>query len=922
MARTDKARWHLISPLLDELLDTDEATRSLRLAQIRRDDAPLADDLAQLLSKQTAADRQGFLEGSAVSAGASLAGLALGGYTLDRPIGHGGMGSVWLAHRSDGRFEGQAAVKFLNLALLARGATERFEREGSFLARLAHPHIACLLDAGVAAGGQPYLLLEYIEGETIDRWCDAKALGVAARIRLFLDVLGAVAHAHSKLILHRDLKPSNILVTHEGQVKLLDFGIAKFLHDEAHPAQATELTQLGGRAFTPDYAAPEQVQGEDVTTATDVYALGVLLYVLLGGQHPTSTDTQTPVQRLQAAVDAEPARLSDAVLHGATVPPVELGEIALRRAATPLKLAHSLRGDLDNIVAKALKKNPLERYATAAAMADDLRRYLNHEPVSARADSLRYRAGKFIRRHRLGVAASCAVAFALLAGSAGTLWQAQRAERQALHAQEERDRALRELTYAEAANEFMNFLLTLGSGKPFSTAELLARAERQVVKQFAADPVLRARLQLTIGVAYGQSGDAVKAQALIGEARASAGSAADASLSAMLDCELANVQTDGGQHEQAAALFSAAVERLLAAPVPDRAALAMCLTKRGELEGVRGDAMAAIASGLEALRQLGTARPGQRTLAVDAHTTVAVGYAGAGRLAESIRGYESAIRELEAMGRERTALGGILLNNMAAALSKAGQFAGALDTYRRAFEVHVDVDGAADANPLTESNYAALLFDNGRALEAVRHFEHALGTAQRRGQTHWGGYIQLNAAPALCSVGDFARCAKWLEAGRETLSAVLPPGHAAFGAAEMNAGYLATAQGRHARAREHLAHAVQIARSGGEPRPGLVLALSLLARGEQRLGDLAAAIGHADEALAAAQTLASRSGFERTAYLGIALAARGHVLHAQGNSAAARPVLEQALVNLEDAVQPGAAVTQEARALLARIGAP
>src|SRR6185295_16007701 len=222
------------------------------------------------------------------------------------------MGTVWLAHRSDGRYEARVAVKLLNLALLGPGGIERFRREGNALGRLTHPNIARLMDAGVTHAGQPYLVLEYIDGETINRWCEGRALDVRSRVRLFLDVLDALAHAHSKLILHRDLKPSNILVTPEGQVKLVDFGIAKLLDDESGAAPMAGLTQLAGQAFTPEYAAPEQLQGGEVTSATDVYALGVLLYVLLTGQHPLAGGEQTPLDRLRAIVDTDPRRPSEA----------------------------------------------------------------------------------------------------------------------------------------------------------------------------------------------------------------------------------------------------------------------------------------------------------------------------------------------------------------------------------------------------------------------------------------------------------------------------------------------------------------------------------------------------------------------------------------------------------------------------------
>ncbi|OYU78811.1 MAG: serine/threonine protein kinase, partial [Burkholderiales bacterium PBB5] len=297
MSLPDAARWSRLSPLLDELLDLPPSARALRLAELRRASPELADELAHLLTGDGLALAEHFLTGAAPTPGettgagpgaqpeAGLAGQRLGAYVLDAPLGQGGGGSVWRARREDGRFDGDVAIKLLHLSLVGRTGAARFKREGQILARLTHPHIARLLDAGVTAGGQPYLVLELVQGQRIDRHCDQRRLGIAARLALFDDVLHAVAHAHTHGVIHRDLKPGNILVTDEGQVKLLDFGIAKLLADEADTADATALTHEGGRALTPDYAAPEQVRGDGVTTATDVYALGVLLYQLLTGRH-------------------------------------------------------------------------------------------------------------------------------------------------------------------------------------------------------------------------------------------------------------------------------------------------------------------------------------------------------------------------------------------------------------------------------------------------------------------------------------------------------------------------------------------------------------------------------------------------------------------------------------------------------------
>ena len=417
----DRSRWPVLSPRLDELLDLPPAERAARLAAMRVDDAGLAAELEALLAQEARLDEQGFMAGPALPPPPGLAGQTLGAYTLERELGRGGMGQVWLARRTDGRFEGQVAIKLLQTGLLGHGDASRFEREGRILARLDQPHIARLIDAGLSSDGlQPYLVLEYVDGEPIDRYVQQRNLPLPLRLQLMIDAADAVAHAHARLILHRDLKPSNMLVRADGQLKLLDFGIAKLL-DEPGRGDAGELTRQAGAAFTLSYAAPEQLQGGEVTTATDVYALGVLLYELLGGGHPTAGAATTPLDRLQAAVERVPRPLSEQVLRAG-------GADAARRA-------RALRGDIDTIVAKALKKQPIERYANAAELAEDLRRNLAHEPIAARPDSWAYRSGRFVRRHRVGVTVAALALGAVLAGAGVALQQAHEAGAQRAQAE-------------------------------------------------------------------------------------------------------------------------------------------------------------------------------------------------------------------------------------------------------------------------------------------------------------------------------------------------------------------------------------------------------------------------------------------------------------------------------------------------------
>jgi len=411
MSTLSPGQWQEISPYLDHALSLPEEERGTWLQSFRSEKPELAEVLQQLLEEHRALADEHFLEQMPIriASGLSVLDQKIGAYSLISLIGQGGMSSVWLAERSDGRFERRVAVKFLRFAMTSGVGAERFKREGEILGQLTHPHIAELMDAGVTPTGEPYLVLEYVEGLPIDQYCDHQKLDVNARIRLFLDVISAVAHAHANLIVHRDIKPSNVIVRSDGQVKLLDFGIAKLLAEDNNPG-ATLLTIEGRAAMTPQFAAPEQVTGDSITTATDVYALGVLLYLLLTGQHPAGRRLHSPAELVKAIVEGEPPPPSS------TTTWAEGKELAEKRAANPEKLQRQLRGDLDTIVGKALKKNPAERYPSVTALAEDLKRFLGHKPISARPDTIGYRAAKFLRRNGT-VVALAATAILLVIGS-------------------------------------------------------------------------------------------------------------------------------------------------------------------------------------------------------------------------------------------------------------------------------------------------------------------------------------------------------------------------------------------------------------------------------------------------------------------------------------------------------------------------
>ncbi|MGE0866385.1 MAG: tetratricopeptide repeat protein [Vicinamibacterales bacterium] len=510
MAVMDSRRWQRASPHLDHILDLPPADQADYLSGLSGSEPEVATDVAALLEQHRLLSAEGFLNDSAPAApvAPALAGGSTGAYTLREPIGQGGMGSVWLAERNDGRFEGTAAVKLLNADLIGRSGGERFKREGTILARLAHPNIARLIDAGVSSHGQPYLVLEHVSGSHIDQYCDERMLDTEGRVRLFLDVLSAVAHAHANLIVHRDLKPSNVLVTDQGAVKLLDFGIAKLLEHENQTGEPT-LTRDAGAGLTPKYAAPEQVTGGPITTATDVYALGVLLYELLTGLHPIGPLAQSPADIVKAIVETDPPKPSATTTFAA-------GPRAARRGTTPDRLRRALQDDLDTIVAKALKKDPAERYLSVAELADDLRRFVDHQPIAARPDSLRYRGGKFVRRHRRSVAAAAA-AVMIVAGVAG-FYTVQLAR--------ERDRAAVEAAKASRISELLTGLLT--GADPFRTPDaqeptvrnLLDRGVARVTQDLAGQPELQAEMFTVIGRTFGRMGLHDKALPLLEQALA------------------------------------------------------------------------------------------------------------------------------------------------------------------------------------------------------------------------------------------------------------------------------------------------------------------------------------------------------------------------------------------------------------------
>lgn len=395
----DPARWQQVKAVVADAAELASGERAEFLSEACGADEELRAEVESILAQSTTRLETAATQlAPSFEAGRTVAGLRLGAYEIIREIGRGGMGAVYLARRADQTFEKEVAIKLLKRGTDTDEVLRRFRAERQILARLEHPNIARLLDAGTAADGLPYLVMEYVQGVPITEFSDAHKLTARQRVELIVQVCGAVQFAHQNLVVHRDLKPRNILVTAEGVPKLLDFGIAKLLSDES---EAGQVTVQGGQRLTPGYASPEQVRGEPVTTASDVYSLGALLYELLGGHSPHrfETSTPSPTELFRVIVEREPARLN------------------------------SIARDLDTIVRKALSKEPERRYSGATALADDLRRHLEGRPVRARPSTLGYRASKFISRNKLGIAAALLLLATLVGGIVATTWQARIAER-------------------------------------------------------------------------------------------------------------------------------------------------------------------------------------------------------------------------------------------------------------------------------------------------------------------------------------------------------------------------------------------------------------------------------------------------------------------------------------------------------------
>ena len=906
-------RWKTVEDLLQSALEVAPARRNAFLEQACSCDPELLDEVRSLLTSYRQAGD--FLEQPAAEIAArdiagevearnveSLAGEIVSHYRILKPIGSGGMGTVWLAERCDGRFERKVAIKFIHLAALDEAGTERFQREGTILGKLAHPQIAELVDAGVTARGEPFLVLEYVEGRPIDEYCDLARLSVGARIRLFLDVLSSVAHAHANLIVHRDIKPSNVLVRTDGQVKLLDFGIAKLLAEEATAGAATQLTLEAGTALTPRFAAPEQVTGKVITTATDIHALGMLLYLLLTGQHPYGPANLSTADLIKRIVEDEPRRASDAIASSGI-------ELAANRATTPEKLRRQLRGDLETILNKALKKNPAERYSSVSALADDLERYLENKPVLARPDSLGYRTAKFVRRNRVAVALASLAFVAAVAGVAAIVVQERRARA-------ERDFAFRQLIRIQQHDDFLDFLLSdaAPSGKPFTVNDLLDRATRIVDRQRPSP--LQAELLDWIGVDYGSQDQHAAARSLLERAYKLSRQSNDPGVRATAACSLGFELSRDEDLTRGEALIQEGLREL-----PDDPQYALgrvdCLRHGAEVSRQRGEANQSVERMETAQRILRSSAFDTDELEMSVSLDLASMYSEAGRDKQALAEFERAGSRALALGRDETETAVVLYNNWALELDQIGRPLEAEKLYRRVIDISRDNATEDAVSPMVLNNYARVQRELGHIPEAADYADRAYDKATKSGDELVVNQSMLLRSRIYVAQHDPHRAESILDQVEPRLRKALPPGHYAFASISTARELIAlemhdppTALRLANQAIAILQSAMKAGGEGGFLLPGAYTDRSAI---ELSLGQAAEAEADANSALSLLQAGKDSGGV--SSKVGRAYLAQARALAAEGKTVQARIAATRAVEQLHGSLGSDHPDTQSARRL-------
>jgi len=782
------------------------------------------------------------------------AGTVLNGWRITARIGRGGMGDVYKAARAQGDFDQRVAIKVLQHS--ARQEFERFQVERRILARLEHPSIARLLDGGTTPDGRPYMVMEYVEGLPITQYCVSTETSLPQRLRLFIQVCEGVAYAHSSLIVHRDLKASNILVTADGQVKLLDFGIAKLLDSGSDPA----LTQA---PLTPAFAAPEQLLGQPITTATDTYALGVLLFELLTGAHPWIRSGSAIAQAMRAVVN-KPAPLASSA------------------AATPVS-ARALRGDLDAIVAKALREEPSRRYVTADSFKADIERYLSGDTVEARGGARLYRLGRTLRRNRGLVAAVLLVLVSLAVGLSIATFQARQAAI-------ERDIARRDASREEAVRYGLTRLFRAAisdqGGQKATAKSMIDQSALRVLHEYRDQPKLAGPLVLTLADLYGALQDVAGAGALLEGFLAEERGQANPSDLADARQKLANIELLRGHTDRSGQLLQQAMTFWEQAPRQYAEERLEGMGIRAKLERAHGDIDRSIRTSRATLdERIALSGRNNRETAV-LYNSLAISLTSANRLEEALAAYRETIDIYRKIGMGDALDTQIILGNVGTLELRTGEIQAAQEQLRSAIEHERELAGDSAAVAAAMGYYGrALWILNRNSLEVLSEAA-ALAARYAGASSPVSLQNRLFLADAQLSAGD-------LEAAHATLSEVVASANKQYGAAhplslraQLGYGRWALASGRDVDLTEVVD---SLRKAGPAAKLSLAEALELLGRVQLTKHENLAGLGSLKEAVALRESAAPASW--ELAHVRVAL---GAALKANGDAEAACTVLQQA----------------------------
>jgi eukaryotic-like serine/threonine-protein kinase len=885
-----------VDALLDELLDLPEEMRLASLGGRNAEDPAV---LAEVLSLLHAAHASGgFLDEAArppaddVVQDAAI-GVRLGAWTITRLIGRGGMGEVYEATRADGDFEQRVAIKLLQREAAAQ--LERFQAERQILARLEHTGIARLYDGGITSDRRPFMVMEYVEGRSISDYCDLGRATFEERLKLFVQVCDAVAFAHRNLIVHRDLKASNILVTTGGAVKLLDFGIAKLLDP-----QLARVTQAAVAPMTPICAAPEQLTGGPVTTATDVYALGLLLFELLTGTHPWMTSGTPMLQALRTVLQR-------------SAPPAS--QTALANAHAPVA-ARLIRGDLDAIIAKALRAEPVHRYATVEALKLDVERVLRSEPVEAREGARLYVVGHMLRRYRWAVAAALAIFISLAGGLGLAAWQAHRV---AVERDNARRDALREEAVRYSLTRLFRAAIADQGAQPATAKNMIDSSAQRVLRDYHDQPQLAGQLVLTLADLYGALEDVAGADTLLEGFVAEANPNADPAALADARQKLANIELLRGHADRAGQLLDQADAFWVTSPRPYLEERLEGLTVRARLRRARGDLDGSIAATREAIKQrIALSGHDHRETAV-LYNSLAISLAVANHLDQALAAYHETTDIYRAIGLGDAIDAQVIVANTGTLELRTGHLKEAEVLLKSSVERERSLAGDSAAVAAAMGYYGRVLSITNRNAPAISVLREAtdLGVRYTSADSPVAIQNRLFLGEAQLAIGDQQQASVTLNAAYDAALRQYGAAHPLTLRSQLALAQMMAAAGDYEKAQTSLQATVAgLRKLGPQGEPNLAQALEALGDGQTHLGQIDAASATLKEAVAIRE-----KSPEDLWELARAHERLGEMLSKAGN-AAAPDMLKKAAHDLESQLGADHPETMRAKAALARVRNP